>query len=312
MEKLIREIANRLFAPVLRGREINPPGLVRIEHTYMMDRAEYIFRATFSDDLVQSVAVPLVEVERLGREVDCFSILYRQYDLMCRGVREHHAHNIVNDALHRMSSELSPSPGSDARIAEFRHLTETMLAQAQHAVDRPIFLAAEGPADIPGIRPITRRDLTATEVLARQQAAVYGVSPAMSGMLDMRALLRSMMREMGLPDNFLAGFAERSADVKAASKRAKELLISWLSPEQKQQYEAHGYFDVIGSSGNRYRIEEGRQQNVYRLGHSGHRREGYCFLPSGGLAYGDCMLAQKLALESDEPGALAVAHRFGG
>jgi hypothetical protein len=34
------------------------------------------------------------------------------------------------------------------------------------------------------------------------------------------------------------------------------------------------------------------------------------FLPSGELVAGDVMLAQKIALETDEIGALAVAHRF--
>ncbi len=39
-------------------------------------------------------------------------------------------------------------------------------------------------------------------------------------------------------------------------------------------------------------------------------RVGWCFAPKGYLVAGDVMLAQKIALETDERGALAVANRF--
>ena len=35
----------------------------------------------------------------------------------------------------------------------------------------------------------------------------------------------------------------------------------------------------------------------------------WCFLPQGRLPIGDIMLAQKIALESDEHNALAIAHK---
>jgi hypothetical protein len=37
---------------------------------------------------------------------------------------------------------------------------------------------------------------------------------------------------------------------------------------------------------------------------------GWCFVPEGGLVAGDVMLAQKIALETNERAALAVANRF--
>jgi hypothetical protein len=37
---------------------------------------------------------------------------------------------------------------------------------------------------------------------------------------------------------------------------------------------------------------------------------GWCFVPRGPLVAGDVMLAQKIALETDESGALAVAKNF--
>jgi hypothetical protein len=37
---------------------------------------------------------------------------------------------------------------------------------------------------------------------------------------------------------------------------------------------------------------------------------GWCFVPRGQLVPGDVMLAQKIALETNETAALAVANRF--
>jgi hypothetical protein len=37
---------------------------------------------------------------------------------------------------------------------------------------------------------------------------------------------------------------------------------------------------------------------------------GWCFVPKDNLVAGDVMLAQKIALETDERGALAVARNF--
>jgi hypothetical protein len=37
---------------------------------------------------------------------------------------------------------------------------------------------------------------------------------------------------------------------------------------------------------------------------------GWCFVPEGSLVAGDVMLAQKIALETSEYAALAVARRF--
>jgi hypothetical protein len=37
---------------------------------------------------------------------------------------------------------------------------------------------------------------------------------------------------------------------------------------------------------------------------------GWCFVPRDPLVAGDVMLAQKIALETDEQGALALANNF--
>jgi hypothetical protein len=88
-------------------------------------------------------------------------------------------------------------------------------------------------------------------------------------------------------------------------------LKEWLSPEQFAQYDAKSYFEVTGChSGKRYRINHGTSMNIHELDGAGRPRVGWCFAPKGYLVAGDVMLAQKIALETDERGALAVANRF--
>jgi hypothetical protein len=93
--------------------------------------------------------------------------------------------------------------------------------------------------------------------------------------------------------------------------RATTLLREWLSPQQPAQFDAEGYFDVVGcDSGKRYRIHHGTSMNVHEMDDAGHPKSGWCFVPNRRLAAGDVMLAQKIALETCENSALAVAHRF--
>jgi hypothetical protein len=103
---------------------------------------------------------------------------------------------------------------------------------------------------------------------------------------------------------FRYGYWEREA-------RGLDLLKEWLSPEQFAQYNANSYFEVTGChSGKRYRINHGTSMNIHELDGTGRPRVGWCFAPKGYLVAGDVMLAQKIALETDERGALAVANRF--
>ena len=50
--------------------------------------------------------------------------------------------------------------------------------------------------------------------------------------------------------------------------------------------------------------------NIHELDGAGRPRAGWCFAPKGHLVAGDVMLAQKIALETDERGALTVANKF--
>jgi hypothetical protein len=103
----------------------------------------------------------------------------------------------------------------------------------------------------------------------------------------------------------------REETLRSTEARGLTLLKQWLSDEQREQCEAFGYFDVVGSSsGARFRIRHGSSLNVYDLDDCGNARTGWCFLPIGNLVAGDVMLAQKIALETDELGAMTVARKF--
>jgi hypothetical protein len=92
--------------------------------------------------------------------------------------------------------------------------------------------------------------------------------------------------------------------------RALTLLKAWLSPKQRTCYERFRYFDVVGSdTGTHYRIHHGTQTNIDELSNTGDLVCKWCFVPEGDLVAGDVMLAQKVALETNERGALSVAHR---
>ncbi|QOG23011.1 MULTISPECIES: hypothetical protein [Bradyrhizobium] len=100
---------------------------------------------------------------------------------------------------------------------------------------------------------------------------------------------------------------------KTIQARALRLLRSWLSPAQRAEFDSKGYFDVVGcDSGKRYRIRRGTSGNVNEIDEDGRLGAGWCFVPLGGLVEGDVMLAQKIALETDEERTLSVANNFPG
>jgi hypothetical protein len=94
-----------------------------------------------------------------------------------------------------------------------------------------------------------------------------------------------------------------------ADERAMVLLQSWLTPEQDKQWAMRGEFEVIGcNTGARYRITNRAVMNVHQLDLAGRTVAQWCFAPKGGLAAGDILLAQKIALETMEREALALAN----
>lgn len=143
------------------------------------------------------------------------------------------------------------------------------------------------------------RDMTATEMSIMERESRDRIR-------------RDMMDAMQAMPTYDCGIAFPT-EWRAAEARGLQLLKEWLSPEQLAQFERDRAFDVTGSvSGKRYRIKLGRQQNVFELDAEGREICGWCFAPEGELVPGDVMLAQKVALETDERGALKVANPFGG
>jgi len=94
----------------------------------------------------------------------------------------------------------------------------------------------------------------------------------------------------------------------AASACVGLVLLGFDLPPRDRDAAAFGV-DVVGSdTGTHYRIHHGTQTNIEELSH-GQRVCRWCFVPEGNLVAGDVMLAQKIALETNEQAALAVAHR---
>ena len=120
---------------------------------------------------------------------------------------------------------------------------------------------------------------------------------------QLRQFIQALADEAGL---------HRRADPPSrdAQSKAIQLLKQHLTPEQREQYEKHDYFYVTGGNSRRlYRIRHGVQMNVEQLDQSGKRIRMLCFVPEGGLAVGDVMLAQKIALELYETEALGIARK---
>ena len=121
-----------------------------------------------------------------------------------------------------------------------------------------------------------------------------------------RSLPGARTRIHALRQLYRKALAENTSDA-----RGLRLMRRWLSPDQRAEFDDKGTFEVVGChSGKRYRIYRGTAQNVFEIDDAGQPKVGLCFMPSGELVAGDVMLAQKIALEANESGALAVANRF--
>jgi len=108
------------------------------------------------------------------------------------------------------------------------------------------------------------------------------------------------------------GFREEYRGHLGSEEPGQNLLLQWLSPDQVEQYDLCLYFDVVGSAtGTRYRIRRGTALNIEQLAADGCVTRRWCFAPEGTFRTGDIMLAQKIALETFELDALAIANHDG-
>ena len=92
-----------------------------------------------------------------------------------------------------------------------------------------------------------------------------------------------------------------------AYERAKKLLVSVLSKEQREEYESHKHFTVQGKK-NRYLIQQGNAFNVIRLDDAGKKVEILCAVPKVSVPMPDIMLAQMLHIQNDEAAFIRVAN----
>jgi len=100
---------------------------------------------------------------------------------------------------------------------------------------------------------------------------------------------------------------ERQAKEALAKQNAERLLLAHLSEEQREQLKRERAFTLHLPSGRKYRIGRGTHGNVQLLDESGQPIRRYCAQPPG-VPVDDAVLAQKLALETDEEGFLRVAN----
>lgn len=105
---------------------------------------------------------------------------------------------------------------------------------------------------------------------------------------------------------------------RAAAERARQLFLSHLSPEQRDQYDRDRSIIVVGQSGRRYRIRDNPNGSVnanidvLRAGNDNvvdYRLCAHCRL--GTVPHHDHLLTQKVHLELAEDAFVQRANRHG-
>ncbi len=94
-----------------------------------------------------------------------------------------------------------------------------------------------------------------------------------------------------------------------ADRRAKGLLVSFLSDAQRKTLEEHGYFDEHVAGHGTFRIHKGWAGNVQRLDVNGRARETFCIHPVERISDFDNMLAQRLMLRTEPEKFMRTANR---
>ena len=140
------------------------------------------------------------------------------------------------------------------------------------------------------------RYVTAPAPTAEQRAAAMAVREERQRRWDEEARLREEQRA-------------------ASTARARELLLSLLTPEQVAMFAAHDYFELVGSDGGTYRIRLGVAGNVRLLEEGEEVEHLCCHAPTsvrddngtflGTLPKEDVMVGQLLMLRTDEKESVA-------
>jgi hypothetical protein len=107
-----------------------------------------------------------------------------------------------------------------------------------------------------------------------------------------------------------SGESPQKSDAAQAQEKARALLLRFLSPAQRGDYEARNYFDVEAPSGIYYRLYKERVNygNVCRLSEDRSRQtHAYC-IHIYGVPREDELLGFKLMLEANERFFLQTAN----
>ena len=327
------------FQVLLRHLGRNAPAFVRSEVIEEATEPYFRLTITFSDGQIRHSRIDKHRLTEQGRR----DILHPRFELNLRSMwsrlfEDHLLELDISVARESFTRAVAAAgTGSECAAAQ-RNFNETcrLIRAAHHGGQQNphrVWGVDLGRADSQltfqtigiGVRgdgtPIDRIDLSQStytisdrEVLGHETATELRQHQidAMSSLLRLRIdqeVYRHFNFETVAVDMMSLTFGD--VGTQSAQNKGLKLLKSWLSTTQRAQYKKFKYFDVIGGdTGKRYRIHHGRQQNIHELDAAGKVVTGLCFLPEGQLVAGDCMLAQKIALETNERQALAVAHRF--
>lgn len=162
---------------------------------------------------------------------------------------------------------------------------------------------------------LTQSVATAGTVITNQQvwqlwSDTYIVTQSVSGSITQTDRLRQATPEQvrAQRETQLRIEVERSQ----ANDRAEKLLRENLTPGQREELSAKGFFTLrtIRPSGEErtYRIRRGRSRNVEQVDASGRRLKTLCAHPVALVPDADTMLSQKLMLESGEDDFLQIAN----
>lgn len=260
--------------------------------------AEAIWSRCYEDHYIDRM---LVEGDRLATEalgrgrMEDAALIIEQTNALSRTARSN-GHRISFESHYRQVVEIDPGIlASDVprheTATEIRLRHDATARRIQREIDRQIGAHSAGTNTIGVAEAMTtQRMLDAMRAL--------GLVPTLG---DWQA------SGIAIRNRFYGGLDVGTPEAQA---RGLQLLKDNLTPEQRDSYEKNKYFDVKGGeSGTTYRIRHGRQMNIDVLDKKGRRKRGICFLPIGSLVAGDCMLAQKTALELYESEALKVANK---
>lgn len=98
----------------------------------------------------------------------------------------------------------------------------------------------------------------------------------------------------------------------SAQKKARDLLISFLTPEQRTEFEAKGWFSVVGKSGRRYRVRRGTVANIDMAVNDNIVPVRLCVHPGTSMPVEDVMLSQLLHLQHDDMALVNKANHHPG